>query len=203
GGSWTYTLDPNAGATTLIISEFLSDNETGIEDEDGTRSDWIEVYNPGPLDANLAGWFLTDTPATNSASITNLSKWRFPAVTLGANKYLLLWASYKNKTNPLAPLHANFKLSKADDPLKPGYLALVDPGTNVISAFSNYVAQVTDVSYGRDAVDPDIVVFFNTPPPGAQNPLTGGVFAAEPVFSRESGVYTNNTVVLSISAPAG
>src|SRR5262249_24701187 len=61
GGSWSYTLNPNSVATTLIISEFLTDNVSGIKDEDGNRSDWIEIFNPGPIDANLGGWFLTDT----------------------------------------------------------------------------------------------------------------------------------------------
>src|SRR5262245_59226335 len=105
GGSWTYTLDPNAVVTTLLITELLADNGAGIKDEDGVRSDWIEVYNPGPDDANLDGWYLTDE--TN-----NLAKWRLPAVFLAVNKYLLVWASGNDRTNPAAPLHANFKLSK-------------------------------------------------------------------------------------------
>src|SRR6266498_4313173 len=69
GGSWTYTLDPNTVSTMLILSELLADNGSGIKDEDGARSDWLEIYNPGPEDANLEGWFLTDTS-------TNLVQWR-------------------------------------------------------------------------------------------------------------------------------
>lgn len=192
GGSWGYTLDPNGGPSTLILSEFMADNENGIQDEDGTRADWIEIYNPGPADADLAGWFLTDVS-------TNRTKWRFPAVTLAANKYLIVWASEKNRTNALAPLHTNFKISKNAG----SYLALVNPATNVISAFNGYPVQYGDITYGRDAVDPDIVGYFLTASPGAQNPTTGVGFSAEPVFSWESGIYTNNSLTLDISAPAG
>lgn len=192
GGEWGYTLDPNGGPTSLVISEFMADNETGLRDDDGSRSDWLEIYNPGPADIDLAGWSLTDVS-------TNLTKWRFPAVTLAANKYLLVWASDKNRTNPLAPLHTNFKLSKNAG----NYLALISPGLNIVSEFVSYPAQYADVSYGRDAVDPDVVGYFTGPSPGAQNPVTGFGFSAEPAFSLESGTYTNNSLTLEISGPAG
>jgi hypothetical protein len=29
-------------------------------DEDGDRSDWVEIYNSGTTTVNLAGWRLTD-----------------------------------------------------------------------------------------------------------------------------------------------
>ena len=192
GGSWSYTLNPAAFRPTVIISEFMADNANGVRDEDGTRSDWIELYNPGPLDANLAGWFLTDSAGTPA-------KWRFPAVPLGVNNYLLVWASSKDRTNPAAPLHTSFKLNKSG-----GYLGLYDSRTNVASEFTPaYPAQTSDVSYGRDRVDPGLVGFFTTPTPGAQNSTRGTGFAAEPVFSLESGVYTNATVTITITNAGG
>ena len=193
GGSWNYTLDPNAGPKTVVISEFLANNEHGLEDEDGTRSDWIELYNPGPLDVDLDGWYLSNTP-------TNLTVWRFPAVTLGATKYLLVWASEKNRTNALAPLHTNFKLAKDQG----SYVGLVDPTLTVISYFT-YPAQVPDISYGRDASDPSVVGPFLTATPGVQNPVTGLGFAGDPSFSLESGVYvyTNAPFQLAMTGPPG
>ena len=147
GGSWTYTLDTNLVAN-VVISEFLAVNNGGIRDDDGVRSDWIELLSTGSVQASLDGWFLTDAP-------TNLTKWRFPAgmPPLQPNSYLLLFASGKNRTNPLAPLHTNFKLASEAG----NYLALVDPRTNVVSAFNLYPAQQPDVSYGRDAVNPNLV----------------------------------------------
>lgn len=200
GAGWTYTLDPNAIPQTAIISEFMADNENFVyngrdfEDEDGTRSDWLEIYNPGPADASLINWSLTDTP-------TNLTKWRFPNVILGPNKYLLVWASEKNKTNPAAPLHTNFKLSKN----AASYLALVNPGGTVISLFSglNYPAQQTDVSFGRAVGSPDNLGYFVSPTPGAQNSTSGIGFAAAPTTSHESGVYTNASITFVITNPPG
>ena len=192
GASWSYTLDPNIRLPKLVISECMADNQNGIKDEDGSRADWLEIYNPGPLAENLEGWFLTDT--TN-----NLTKWRFPSVPMAANSYLLVWASEKNRTNPAAPLHTNFKLEKSGE-----YLALVNPQTNVVSAFyPAYPPQEKDVSYGRDRVDPSIAGYFTAPTPRAQNSTSGPGFAPEPVFSLESGLYTNASLTISLSAASG
>src|SRR4051812_25078154 len=65
GGSWSYTLDPSAASSQFIISEFQPDNQTGIQDEDGNRGDWIEIYNPTAGDGSLAGWYLTDVQGSN------------------------------------------------------------------------------------------------------------------------------------------
>ena len=55
------------GATgTVIISEFMASNATGILDEDGNTSDWIELYNTGAAQVNLAGWRLSDDSANLS-----------------------------------------------------------------------------------------------------------------------------------------
>src|SRR5438876_1764863 len=56
----------------VIISEFLAHNTSGLVDEDGAYSDWIELYNGGASAVNLGGWYLTDDPA-------NLTKWAFPS----------------------------------------------------------------------------------------------------------------------------
>ncbi|HTD67508.1 MAG TPA: lamin tail domain-containing protein, partial [Candidatus Limnocylindria bacterium] len=188
---WNYTLDPNASILPIaVISEFLADNGSGVRDEDGTRSDWIELFNSGTVEVNLDGWFLTD----NFAAPTF---WRFPAVVVQPGKYLLVWASDKNRVNPLAPLHTNFKLAKTAG----GYLALLNAETNVVSVFTNYPAQTTDISYGRDRLDPNLVGYFTTPTPGAQNSTSGSGFVAEPTASVPSGVYTNASITVSLVVP--
>lgn len=58
-----------------IISEFLTSNNDGLTDEEGMNSDWIELFNPSPVVASLAGYYLTD-------DATDLRKWAFPDVTL-------------------------------------------------------------------------------------------------------------------------
>ena len=55
GGSWAYTVDSTAPLVELLITEFVADNENGIEDEDDDDSDWIEICNRGVTAANLLG----------------------------------------------------------------------------------------------------------------------------------------------------
>lgn len=40
---------------TVRINEFMALNSTILADNDGDYSDWIELYNPIPMDINLAG----------------------------------------------------------------------------------------------------------------------------------------------------
>ncbi|MFM1769209.1 MAG: hypothetical protein RJA22_1738 [Verrucomicrobiota bacterium] len=193
GTNWTCTFNPNAAPTGARITEFLADNERGIEDEDGSRSDWIEIYNPGPLDLNLLNWSLTDTP-------TNLTRWRFPSLNLSAGKYLVVMASGKNRTDPTGPyLHTDFTLSRNGS-----YLALVDPGQNVISKFDPaYPPQDPDISYGLDGVDPLLKGYFLVPTPGSNNLASGAFLAPEPQFSLKGGVYTDASLTLTLTAEAG
>jgi hypothetical protein len=192
GGNWTYTLDPTSGPKpTAVISEFMADNQHGIKDEDGQRNDWVELLNPTLIDANLEGWFLTDTA-------TNLTKWRLPGVALRPGAYTYIWCSSKDRSNLNAPLHTNFKLQKEAG----GFLALVDPQTNVISTFV-YPVQSADVSYGRVAADQNAVGYFTTPTPGAQNSSSGPGILIEPIFSFDSGVYTDASLMLVLSNANG
>ena len=177
GGSFVYTLYSQIDYSVVRINEFLASNKNGIHDEDGDSSDWIELYNAGPSPVSLEGWYLTDDQF-------NLHKWRIPAVAIANNGFLLIWASGKDRTNPAAPLHTSFKLNKAG-----GYLALVLPdATTVISAFSpSYPPQYTDVSYGRDRVEPSLLGYFTTPTPRAPNAALGAGFGPPVAFSRPSG----------------
>ena len=183
----------NADATAdIVISEFLANNEHGIRDDFGIRSDWIELLNRGSDAASLDGWFLTDDPKEPA-------KWRLPAVTLGANKYLLIWASGRDLSDPSSPLHANFKLESEGE-----YLALADPGTNIVFEYSpKYPPQQADISYGCDRVSPSLRGFLLTPTPGSANTASGTGFAPEPVFSIPGGSYTNLSLQVSITAATG
>jgi len=65
----------------VSITEFMASNLTGLRDEDGDTSDWIELQNTGTNTVNLANWTLTDSPF-------NLQLWAFPATNLAANARL-------------------------------------------------------------------------------------------------------------------
>src|SRR5439155_13403324 len=101
-------------------------------------SDWIEIHNSSTNTINLGGWYLA-----NSAS--NLTKWQFPATNLGPSRFLIVFASNKNRRIAGAPLHTNFKLSASGE-----YLALVMPdGITKATEFAPaFPQQYPDIAYG-------------------------------------------------------
>ena len=126
---------PNARAAVLI-NEFLAENDGGLRDAGGDTPDWIELRNDSASPANLAGWFLTDSPA-------ELNKWSFPPVVLAPNGLLVVFASGKDMKSSPTNLHTNFRLETSG-----GYLALVLPdGVSVAHAIS-YGSQHANVSFG-------------------------------------------------------
>lgn len=137
------------------ISEFLADNVSGIQDENGTRQDWIELSNSGSTAVSVDGWWLTD-------KVTNPAQWRLPAVSIPARGTLLVWASGKDRYHPARQLHTNFSLSKSGE-----YLGLYrpDPTTGaptLVHDFGDrFPATPPDVSYG-DSVSSSTVTLVAT-----------------------------------------
>ena len=120
-----------------MITEFLASNDNDVRDEDYTRPDWIEVTNVGDSEVSLEGWHLTD-------DASDLTKWRFPDVSINAGASHVVFASGKDRIDPTLPLHTNFRLNA-----KSGYLGLIDPQHNVAFDFgSEYPPQLPDVSFG-------------------------------------------------------
>lgn len=162
--------NPQPPATALVISEFLGDNSGGALDEDYDSSDWIELYNGTAAPVNLDGYHLTDDRL-------DLTKWRFPAVTLPAGGYLLVWASNKDRRVPGQPLHTSFSLSDGEE------LYLVAPdGTSIVYGYTSPLAATegnnvtffdrypdeTNVSYGIQGGAMQFA-YFKTPTPGGAN----------------------------------
>ena len=125
-------------ADTLVISEFMANNEKSFKDDFGQYSDWIEIHNPGLDSINLNGYFLTD-------DASNLKKWMFPPRELAPGRHLVVFTSGGNRVDPGRALHTNFRLSSSGE-----YLALVGPdGSSIIQEFAPaFPPQTADVSYG-------------------------------------------------------
>jgi hypothetical protein len=124
----------------VVISEFLAQNDSGLQDQDGDRTDWIELVNTEATPVDLTGWHLTDLS-------DDLDQWTFPATTLAGNGRLLIFASGKDRAVSGQELHTNFSLAQEGE-----YLALVMPdGVTVADAFDPFPEQLSDVSYGRGA----------------------------------------------------
>ncbi len=133
----------------ILISEFVADNQVmrypgsiPYVDENGSHSDWLEIWNNGTEDVSLNGWYLSDDP-------TNLRKWQFPtgspSVSVPAGGRLRVWASGKDRRFDAAKLHTNFSLAKEAG----SYLAIVQPdGLTISHAYNSYPQQVQDIAYG-------------------------------------------------------
>lgn len=132
---------PTAPPPAVLITEICAHNGSGIRDQDGDHSDWIELFNAGAEPVKLGGWHLTD-------SYRDLGKWRFPETQLGPGQYLVVFASGKDCREAGGELHTNFKLKDSGE-----YLALVLPDGVTVAQdfFPKYPRQVKDISYGLTA----------------------------------------------------
>jgi hypothetical protein len=143
----------------VVINEFMSSNQTTIQDPQGSYADWIELYNRTNKDINLNGWYLTDDPDEGT-------KWQFPDVVIKANDYLLIWA---DKDIEDEGLHTNFKLSKTGE-----YIGLLNENIELIDSYI-FGEQTTDVSEGRYPNGNGAFVFMEYPTPLAKNILSTDV----------------------------
>ena len=174
----TFALTLQAASASPRINEFLAINGGPIVDADGEESDWIEIKNTGAAPINLDGWHLTD-------EISTPTEWTFPSIEIAPGEFLLIFASGKDRTDPAAELHTNFKLTGKGE-----YLALIEPdGATVSQTFDPFPQQYTGISYGVGSGGG--TGYFTTPTPGGENGATTvSGFIEEPVeFSHNRGFY--------------
>lgn len=129
-----YSLSVELEPGDLVINEFMADNETTATDQDEEYEDWIELYNNSDTEIDLEGYYLTD----DSDDIT---QWTFPAVTIAANGYLIIWADNDEDQDGL---HTNFKLSASGETL-----ILASPDETIVDQIE-FDEQEADVSMARD-----------------------------------------------------
>jgi len=171
------------GGQAIFINEIMASNSKTIRDGDvddptdgskgGSYSDWIEIYNPGSQVVDLKGYTLSDSEA----------KWTIPQCSVGANEYLLIWASDKNKVAKDGQLHTNFKLSSSGEKIE-----LKAPNGTVIDSVT-YSSLMDDQSFGRMTDGSSQYKVFTKSTPLTAN-QTGITLVNEPVFSKAGGLYT-------------
>ena len=140
----------------IRINEFVASNRSGHVDENGDHSDWIEIYNTGPVAVDLADWSLTD-------DAEELNKWVFTSIVLQAESYLIVFASGKDRTGGETP-HTNFKLSSEGE-----FLGLSNPQGEIVSALTpTFPSLARNISYGFDTTSMAFR-YWRSPTPGAGN----------------------------------
>lgn len=82
-------------AQSIVLNEVLASNAQNLKDEDGDTPDWIELYNAGIEEIDLAGYQITD-------DLSNPVPWTFPSYVMSPGQHLIVFASNKNKNE--APL---------------------------------------------------------------------------------------------------
>ncbi len=177
----------------VIINEFLASNNSRppldpgeLLDEDGDSSDWIELFNLSGVPVDLSGWYLTIDP-------DHVSMWKIPeGVWLESGKFLVIFASNKNRIDPKKNLHTDFVLAREGS-----YLALLEAdGVTLAGKFDGYEfafqrfgfpPQETDISYG---LFEDKERYFSRPTPGESNRDDFLGFVGSVQVSVERGIKT-------------
>ena len=144
---------PCSSCAQVIINEVMAQNNSTITDPDyGKSADWVELYNSGPLDVDLSGYFITD-------NLNSPDKYILPQGTkICAGGYLLLWCD-GNGTE----LHTSFKLSADGESV-----GLYSPSQELLDHVT-FDLQLLDISYGRLESNPDEWVYYDAPTPGYEN----------------------------------
>ena len=74
----------------VLLNELSNKNSSQLLDEDNEYNDWIELYNSSGTAVNLSGYYLSDDSL-------KLEKWAFPSQEIAPQKYLLVFASNKDR----------------------------------------------------------------------------------------------------------
>ena len=149
-----YTVIPGQ----LMINEVMPSPRSGIRDEDGELSDWVELYNLSDEDIYLGNLSLSDDPGKPV-------KWIFPQnAVIPANGYYLVFCSGKDKVevNTAYP-HTNFSINNQEETLVLSTVTgdLIDRVT---------VSNMTrDTSWGRTTEDLSVWQTYTLATPGAPN----------------------------------
>ena len=161
GIGWSYPVTPLMPDRKIVLREILTENLSGLKDEDLDPEDWIELFNAGETEVDLAGWSLSndsDTPGL----------WVFPSLVLPPSGSTLVWASGKDRTNspPSRYLHTNFKLNPNG-----GFLQLSGPELPRRAVDQiDYPRQAPNFSYGLNGTaSVREFRFFATPTPSQPN----------------------------------
>ncbi|MFW6221968.1 MAG: CotH kinase family protein, partial [Fibrobacterota bacterium] len=170
------------GFSLIRINEIMSSNGVTISDEDGDYSDWIEIYNDGNTAVNLDGYTLSD-------SYEEPQRWRFPAVYIEPQQYLIVWASGKDRLNNDSLLHTDFCIKAEGEEI-----LLSDQSGRIIDEFVP-MSIPRDYSAGRvDEIDGWVIL--QTPTPGERNNSESYFqrILSSPRFSVAPGFFAEDTI---------
>ncbi|MEL7531959.1 MAG: FN3 associated domain-containing protein [Bacteroidota bacterium] len=171
----------------LQINEFMAINQSYELYPDKLTVDWVELFNPDSQNVQLKDYYLTDDPK-------DLTKYRFPSLTVPANGYRVLYHAEGNlSTNRSFP----FALAGEGE-----FLALVAPdGLSIIDSIS-FGQQYPDQAFGRAENGNNWGILTRPSESEPNAPLKA--LLPEVVFSLPSAIYTEDSLWIEawVSEPA-
>lgn len=159
-GAEAYRVASTVSDGAIIINEVMASALTGLTDEDGELSDWVELYNTTDQTISLKNYALSNKE-------NKPLKWRFPKdAVIGPHSYYIVFCSGKDRNNGASGVsHTNFRISAEHDTV-----VLSDSRGHLVDrVVIDNLAK--DCSYGRDESGNWIV--FQTATPGLPNNQTG------------------------------
>lgn len=135
-----FEYDPDYVVPTALCLNELSASNSTVTDEYGDKPDWIEVYNGGDSDIDMAGMVFENVTKAVKCTIPK----GFAETVVPSYGYKLLWA---DKEPEKGPLHLNFKLGATTSEtitLTSSYRDSV-----VLISSITYEPHGSGVSYGR------------------------------------------------------
>lgn len=135
----TETDPPTGDLSQIYVNELMAINQTGLQDELGRFTDWVELYNPNDTDADLSGWWLSD-------DVDDPFKGQVPdGIVIPAGGYLVF---YLDNDSDEGALHLDFRL----DGLGGEDLALFGPNVldnPLVDSVEDMAIQYPDYSLAR------------------------------------------------------
>lgn len=127
----------------IRINEIQKDNQTGITDENGNRSGWIELFNSAYGMIDVAGFYITDTKQDNVVKAPKGKVFQIPKGNpqsqIKLRGYLLIFADGNIEDGAF---HMNYTLDDVD------HLYLYEPGGQLIDQVD--IPEIPeDKSFGR------------------------------------------------------
>jgi hypothetical protein len=178
--------------TGLQVSELLANNDEGIVDEQGQRSDWVEVRNVSSEPVSLYGFGLSQSLTPSEAQ-----RYDFPEESiLDPGGYLLI---YLDRGRFDSPYHAPFKLRSSGESL---FLTHTRPsGVMELVEAINVPALPADTAFARVGDTSEFRVTLPTPmrpngAPGITISIDGEEFSihAVPATLRPSVLESSTTL---------
>lgn len=179
----------NTGASQMlknavVINEYMISNTFTLYDCEGDYGDWVELYNPEDVPADLSGCGLTDDEKDPMRFV-------FPDGTvIDPDSYLLVYCDGKNKTDSSGVLHTNFSLSTAD-----GSISLFTPN-RILSCQVDIIELPDNISCGRVEGEEEMKLF-PRPTPGKPNGTKWAELSARVTPDINDGVLISETLSAS------